>query len=315
MQNTHAALPSQSLWAIRLVGLLERTYFNLSQIQALPSRVVYARSFPREHFLSYADLLDLRRSFPAAPKPIETDTHRHQEKWAHRVAQIARAGSCRHLLEVGCGWGYAALSLYKAGFEIEANDLLDIRAAQVRESGLRFSAGDACTRLPYADRSFDLVFSINSMEHFDRPAAALDEMLRVLRPGGLLFLTFDPLYFSPWGLHASRRLGMPYPQLLFSAETIQRFVDENRAELAATYSPGSDTSTIGPYLNGCSLGYYRQMFAERRHRLALLTYTERRSYDGLQFIHRYAPHLKSRASSFDDLIVSGIKLLGRKSSQ
>ncbi len=297
---------------IRLYGLLERTYFNLTRVRALPAWLAYTLADSRDAQLSYEELLAMRERYPTTPKPSDRELHRHQEKWARRVEQIARAGSCQQVLEVGCGWGFAALYLHRAGINIAANDLVDIRAPQVRESGLPFSTGDACTQLPYPDGSFDLVFSINSLEHFDRPAAAVDEMLRVLRPGGLLYLTFDPLYYSPWGLHASRRLGMPYPQILFSEETIQRFVDEYQDEIASTYSPGSDTTKIGPYLNRCSLQHYRQIFRERRHILRMLTYTERRSYDGLHMIRRYAPILKAQSPSFEDLIVSGIKLLGKK---
>lgn len=306
---------SRSLLTLRLYGFLEKTFFNLSQILALPTRLRYSLAAPQEGFLTYQDLLAMRRAFPTLPKPSEADSHSHQEKWARRVEQVARAGACGRLLEVGCGWGFASLLLHRAGFNIEANDLIDIRDSQVKESGLPFTPGDACTHLPYADQTFDLVFSINSMEHFDQPASALDEMLRVLRSGGLLYLTFDPLYYSPWGLHASRRLGMPYPQLLFSEATIQRFVDKNQAEIASTYSPGSDKTRIGPYLNGCSLGYYRKILKDRGQSMRLLTYTERRSYDGLGIIRKYAPILKTKAPTFDDFIVSGIKLLGEKISQ
>ncbi len=118
--------------------------------------------------------------------------------------------------------------------------------------------------MPYDESSFDLIFSINSFEHFEQPALALNEIIRVLQPDGLLFLAFSPLYYSPWGLHASRRLGMPYPQLLFSAPTIQQFVEFNKDAIAGTYSDFADRSKIGPYLNGYSLEQYRQIFNSQK---------------------------------------------------
>lgn len=45
--------------------------------------------------------------------------------------------------------------------------------------------------IPYPDGYFDLVSSINSLDHVDDVAAALAEMCRVLRPGGMLLLVVE----------------------------------------------------------------------------------------------------------------------------
>src|ERR1700722_14024936 len=52
--------------------------------------------------------------------------------------------------------------------------------------------GDAL-ELPFADASFDRVMSICAIEHFDDGARALDEMARVLAPGGELVMSADAL--------------------------------------------------------------------------------------------------------------------------
>ncbi|MGH3192563.1 MAG: class I SAM-dependent methyltransferase, partial [Streptosporangiaceae bacterium] len=52
--------------------------------------------------------------------------------------------------------------------------------------------GDALD-LPFADASFDRVMSICAIEHFDDGARALDEMARVLAPGGELVMSADAL--------------------------------------------------------------------------------------------------------------------------
>ena len=151
-----------------------------------------------------------------------------------------------NILEVGCGNGYASLFLRKPSRSISAVDIVDIRADKVKQSEVSFSIGDVCNRLLYEDNTFDLIFSINSFEHFEHPALAFNEIIRVLKPNGYLFLAFSPLYYSPWGLHASRRLGMPYPQLLFSSSTIQQFIDLNKKAIADTYSEFADRNKIGP---------------------------------------------------------------------
>jgi SAM-dependent methyltransferase len=55
--------------------------------------------------------------------------------------------------------------------------------------------------LPFDDDSFDVVFSIATLEHVRSPLAAIREMLRVARPGGYCYLQAGPLYFSAYGHH------------------------------------------------------------------------------------------------------------------
>ncbi|MBR9921645.1 MAG: methyltransferase domain-containing protein [Bacteroidetes bacterium] len=51
--------------------------------------------------------------------------------------------------------------------------------------------------LSFADETFDFVLSIDVMEHVGKPERMLEEIKRVLKPGGLAFISF-PQYFFPW---------------------------------------------------------------------------------------------------------------------
>jgi SAM-dependent methyltransferase len=55
-------------------------------------------------------------------------------------------------------------------------------------------------RLPLADGAVDVCFSSNVLEHVRDPARMLTEMIRVTRPGGVIYLAFTNWY-SPWGGH------------------------------------------------------------------------------------------------------------------
>jgi SAM-dependent methyltransferase len=55
-------------------------------------------------------------------------------------------------------------------------------------------------RLPVADAAADVCFSSNVLEHVRDPAQMLAEMIRVTRPGGLIYAAFTNWY-SPWGGH------------------------------------------------------------------------------------------------------------------
>jgi SAM-dependent methyltransferase len=63
----------------------------------------------------------------------------------------------------------------------------------------RTIAGDG-NRLPLADGTVDLAFSSNVLEHVPEPGRFLDEMVRVTRPGGIIYVSFTAWY-SPWGGH------------------------------------------------------------------------------------------------------------------
>ncbi|WP_374441773.1 methyltransferase domain-containing protein [Stella sp.] len=96
------------------------------------------------------------------------------------------------VLEVGCGVGAQTVALARRSplAEFTAVDIAPASLAAAREAtagfaNVRFRQADA-GRLPFADRSFDHAFVCFLLEHLPRPAAALAEILRVLRPGGTL---------------------------------------------------------------------------------------------------------------------------------
>ena len=98
------------------------------------------------------------------------------------------------VLDVAGGDGYWAAQARGRGARAVA---LDIAGAKLRR-GRQLSAPPALVlgnalELPFADASFDRVMSICAIEHFDDGARALDEMARVLVPGGELVMSADAL--------------------------------------------------------------------------------------------------------------------------
>jgi ubiquinone/menaquinone biosynthesis C-methylase UbiE len=90
------------------------------------------------------------------------------------------------VLEVGSGTGHFARWLNEQGLAAAGLDLSAAMLAQARVlDGTPLVKGDAC-RLPFADRTFDLVTLITTLEFLERPRQALAEALRVTRQGLLL---------------------------------------------------------------------------------------------------------------------------------
>ncbi|WP_329542177.1 class I SAM-dependent methyltransferase [Streptomyces sp. NBC_01358] len=105
------------------------------------------------------------------------------------------------VLDCACGIGTQALGLAALGYRVTGSDLSPVavtRAAREAASrGLTLSVTAAdMTTLPFRDGSFDIVVCAdNSLPHLLTPQAvlaALGEMRRVLRPGGVLLLSTRP---------------------------------------------------------------------------------------------------------------------------
>jgi SAM-dependent methyltransferase len=111
------------------------------------------------------------------------------------------------ILEVACGRGGFVRELARSGAHVTGCDfsLTALRVGQdkLRTLGNGSSAaliqGDA-QALPFADESFDLVVSCETIEHVPEVRKALREMWRVARPGAKFFLT-TPNYANLMGLY------------------------------------------------------------------------------------------------------------------
>lgn len=136
---------------------------------------------------------------------------------AKAIQGMERAGVVLHgrVLDAGCGGGGTALSLaeeadFAVGLDLEAR-FRDSGTRLAREKAVgrvAFVQGDGA-RLPFADGTFDVVFSHSVLEHVASAQAYLGECHRVLRPGGVLYLSTAP-YLSLAGAHLPRLL-VPVP--------------------------------------------------------------------------------------------------------
>lgn len=97
------------------------------------------------------------------------------------------------ILDIGCGRGHAFRMLDQrfspariCAIEIDEALIGDaVRQAERCRCPVAVAAGNA-EALPYADRSFDLVFCHQSFHHIVRHEKAIAEFYRVLKPGGVL---------------------------------------------------------------------------------------------------------------------------------
>ncbi|MGH7518510.1 MAG: class I SAM-dependent methyltransferase [Gemmatimonadales bacterium] len=124
------------------------------------------------------------------------------------------------VLDVGSGKGYLQ--------DVVANYTgLDISTEAAKYYHKRFVAGTA-TAMPFADNEFDAAWSIWVLEHIPNPEAALTEIRRVVKPGGLLFLL--PAWdCKPWAAQGYE--ARPYSAFGLGGKLIKASIPVRKHEL------------------------------------------------------------------------------------
>lgn len=110
-------------------------------------------------------------------------------------------------LDVGCGTGEMAAHLARRGYSVSGIDhsagMLDV-ARRTLGDAAELTQGDV-QDLPYPDRSFDVVACKGVLHHLPTARPCLDEIVRVLKPGGSFYFA-DPAIGSTPVIAAVERL-------------------------------------------------------------------------------------------------------------
>jgi ubiquinone/menaquinone biosynthesis C-methylase UbiE len=109
-----------------------------------------------------------------------------------RILDLVLAGrGVLDALDAGCGTGFLAFELAARGHHVTGVDFAPAMLAEARRkagergASIRFEEADA-EQLPFTAASFDFVISRHVLWTLHHPEAAIDEWIRVLRPGGRL---------------------------------------------------------------------------------------------------------------------------------
>lgn len=216
-------------------------------------------------------LLALNHVFPR-PIDYEGDTPEAYSRWEFNSGRFMFESyfadrvdvEGKKVLDVGCGTGgkagfYSTLSPQR----LTAIDLLKSNVEQARSfakssgTGMDgyFAVANAAA-LPFADDSFDIITTTDTFEHFDRPLEVMQELARVLQPGGKIIFYFTP-HFSPLGSHLYDVIHLPWCHILVSEKVLFEAVErtfEQRAIAEGSDDPQAAAKTLASDLRE----YYRQ---------------------------------------------------------
>ncbi len=172
---------------------------------------------------------------------------------------------CRRVLDLGCGEGQVARSLTELVACLIGIDPSweQVRRAVRKDVGQRFLSGDAVA-LPFSNGAFDGLVVCLVLEHLDDLGGALEEMARVLEPGGRLVLVLNHPLLQPPGS------GWVHDHMVDPPETYWRvgpYLSERVFE--EEVQPGRHVQFVhrplGHYVNGLSaVGFGLVALAEPR---------------------------------------------------
>lgn len=127
-----------------------------------------------------------------------------------RIKNLVQRGEA---VDIGCGPGHLIFDLARQvpDLQLTGVDMSAEVLAQAETYAAQYHFGDSVTfkkgsaqAVPFPDETFDLVVSTLSLHHWREPLPVLDEVVRILRPGGA-FLIFDlrrdmaaPFYMLLW---------------------------------------------------------------------------------------------------------------------
>lgn len=291
-----------------IMKILPKKLLIFSNLKLINARKIFQQSLETPAWLGWRELESLQNKYR-----YTINTTKYNRKSFYRRGRIKATEIINLLkkdekgiktsLELGCSDGMVCFALQCLGKMTTGIDInikhFDTRTLKKGVNLLKMNAED----LKFADESFDLIFSYNSFEHFFDPDKVLKEAIRTVKKNGYIYLSFDPLYMSPWGLHVFKRIFIPYCQFLFRKEMLIEFSKLDRIRSI----PWEDLR-----LNEWSLEDYRNLWKKYSNKLKIIKYKESLNLFYLDLIIQYPSCFRSKTKFFNNLIVKKIEVLFKK---
>jgi SAM-dependent methyltransferase len=223
------------------------------------------------------------------------------------------------VLELGCNRGY----LLRGFLELEKFTAIGADLSTDALDAGRKAYGDMIkfvestpASIPLSPESVDIVYTIDTVEHLSQPKEIFMEVFRVLRPGGLCLIHFNP-WLNPYGSHLEDIIPFPWPHVVFSMDTLLRVAAklyESPSYPTACYwlDPTSGQKRPNPFLNHETWKTYLNHMTIRRFKRLLnelpfeILHQKRIGFGGKTF--KFAKYLRALATlpAFDEFMTAAL---------
>ncbi len=149
------------------------------------------------------------------------DSNKFLNAWATRRYVHIRGKKC---LVIGCATGRDCRYFVRFGAkEVHGLDIIDETGKDFPNPKVKYYRASCENMIGVPGEYYDLVYCYATMEHVPRIDLAFSEMLRVARPGGIIYALSSPLWNSRYGHHYKNYLKDPWLHLRYNKDEIVHY--------------------------------------------------------------------------------------------
>ena len=186
------------------------------------------------------------------------------DRYFHGVGELLAYVDMRdtqRAIEIGCGEGLSTVRLQRLldhRISLEASEYVQKQVLLARENNPEISVvQESVYELTHRPETFDIIFLLEVLEHLDYPDIALEEVSRVLRPGGYLLASVprEPLWRvlnTVRGKYLADLGNTPGHLNHWSKRAFINFINEGFGEVVASRSPIPWTLALARKRDGIS---------------------------------------------------------------
>lgn len=173
------------------------------------------------------------RRFPAIVEFLQRRTYSARARAVERML----GGTKGRMIDVGCGPGWLLREFERRGWEAQGTELSSAAASFARDELKLNVESRELSALTFPDGHFDAVTLWHALEHIPEPTALLQEIGRILKPGGVLLVGVPNWggLESRWSRSCWFQLDVPRHVNHFTARRLKRDLSSARLEVRRQY--------------------------------------------------------------------------------
>lgn len=213
-----------------------RRYHAIHLVQCGSCSFVFSQTIPSEK-----ELVDLYSSYGRDDYLSPVTIKRFHEI----LDRLDKFRKTNRMIDVGCGIGYFLEAAKERGWDVYGTEYTDEAVAICRSKGIKMQQGKL-NASNYEAASFDVLISIEVIEHINNPSEETEHFSRIVRPGGAVYLT-TPNFNSISRLLLKEKWNvLSYPEHLcyYTPRTIQNLFSRHGFRKIKTETTGISISRI-----------------------------------------------------------------------